>query len=42
MAYTIKRGYADRDDNIFELNRVCVDQTYEGKNLLYVLKYLDK
>ena len=42
MAYTIKRGYADRDDNVFELNRICVDQTYEGKNLLYVLKYSDK
>lgn len=42
MGFTIKRGYADRDDDIFQLNRVCVDYTYEGKNLLYVLKYIDK
>ncbi|MDO5516123.1 MAG: polysaccharide deacetylase family protein [Clostridium sp.] len=42
MGFTIKRGYADRDDDIFELNRVCVDHTYEGKNLLYVLKGIEK
>lgn len=42
MGFTIKRGYADRNDDIFQLNRVCVDYTYEGKNLLYVLKCIDK
>lgn len=41
-AFTIKRGYADRNDGKFELDRVCVDNTYEGKNLLYVLKCLQK
>ena len=40
--FTIERGYADREDNMYKLNRVCVDNTYAGKNILYVLKYINK
>ncbi|HCW52991.1 MAG TPA: polysaccharide deacetylase [Clostridium sp.] len=40
--FTIDRGYADRGDNVYKLNRVCVDNTYSGKNILYVLKCIKK
>lgn len=40
--FTIERGYADREDNLYKLNRVCVDNTYSGKNILYVLKCINK
>lgn len=42
MAFTIKRGYADRDDNKYELNRICVDYTYGTGSVDNVLKNLPK
>ena len=42
MGFTIERGYADRDDNSAELNRICVDYTYKPYNILDVLKKLKK
>ncbi|HEY5525222.1 MAG TPA: polysaccharide deacetylase family protein [Clostridium sp.] len=42
MGFTIDRGYADRDDNPFELNRICIDYTYKPSDLLKVLKKLPK
>lgn len=42
MGFTIERGYADRSDNLSQLNRICVDYTYNPKNILYVLKSLRK
>jgi len=41
-AFTIKRGYSDRNDGRFELDRVCVDNTYKSKNILYILKGMEK
>jgi peptidoglycan/xylan/chitin deacetylase (PgdA/CDA1 family) len=37
MGFTIDRGYADRSDSPFQLNRVCVDYTYTPS---YILKAL--
>ncbi|AVK51319.1 polysaccharide deacetylase [Clostridium sp. MF28] len=42
MGFTTERGYADRDDNSAELNRICVDYTYKPKDILKVLKNLKK
>lgn len=42
MGFTIDRGYADRDDIHFQLNRICVDYTYKPSDILKVLKKLPK
>jgi len=42
MGFTIKRGYADRNDKQAELNRICLDYTYEPNNIIDVLKNLPK
>ena len=42
MGFTIERGYADRNDNPAQLNRVCVDYTYKPNNIINVLKNLKK
>lgn len=42
MGFTIDRGYADRADSPFQLNRICVDYTYKPSHLLKVLKNLPK
>jgi peptidoglycan/xylan/chitin deacetylase (PgdA/CDA1 family) len=42
MGFTIKRGYADRNDSQVELNRICVDYTYKPNNIINVLKNLPK
>lgn len=42
MGFTIKRGYADRDDKSFELNRICIDYTYKPTDIENVLKNLPK
>lgn len=42
MAFTIKRGYANRDDNQFELNRICIDYTYSPRHIRKVLTKLHK
>ena len=42
MGFTTERGYADRDDNPAELNRIVVDYTYKAKDILKVLKNLKK
>ena len=42
MGFTIERGYADRNDNPAQLNRICVDYTYKPNNIINVLKNLKK
>jgi len=42
MGFTIDRGYADRNDNPAQLNRICVDYTYKPNNIINVLKNLKK
>lgn len=42
MGFTIDRGYADRDDNRAELNRICVDYTYKPRNIVKILRNLPK
>ena len=42
MGFTIKRGYADRNDKQAELNRICLDYTYKPNNIINVLKNLPK
>lgn len=42
MGFTIERGYADRNDNSAQLNRICLDYTYKSYNVLNVLKKLKK
>lgn len=42
MGFTIERGYADRNDNLAKLNRICIDYTYKPNNILNVLKNLKK
>lgn len=42
MGFTIERGYADRNDNLAVLNRICIDYTYKPNNILNVLKNLKK
>lgn len=42
MGFTIDRGYADRDDSPFQLNRICVDYTYQPSHILKILKNLPK
>lgn len=42
MGFTIERGYADRNDNSAQLNRICLDYTYKPYNVLNVLKKLKK
>lgn len=42
MGFTTERGYADRDDNKAELNRIVVDYTYKPKDILKVLKNIKK
>lgn len=42
MGFTIDRGYADREDSPFQLNRICVDYTYKPSDILKVLKKLPK
>lgn len=41
-SFTIDRGYADRDDSPFELNRICIDYTYSPINIEDVLSNLTK
>lgn len=42
MGFTIERGYADRNDNPAQLNRICIDYTYKPNNIINVLKNLKK
>lgn len=42
MSFTIERGYADRDDNVHEINRICVDYTYGPKDIKNVLINIKK
>jgi peptidoglycan/xylan/chitin deacetylase (PgdA/CDA1 family) len=42
MAFTIDRGYADRKDNMAQLNRICLDYTFKPNSILNVLKNLKK
>ncbi|WP_297427699.1 polysaccharide deacetylase family protein [Clostridium sp.] len=42
MGFTIQRGYADRDDNPAQLNRICIDYTFRTNNILNILKNLKK
>lgn len=42
MGFTIERGYADRSDNIAQLNRICVDYTYKPSDIKKILKSLPK
>jgi peptidoglycan/xylan/chitin deacetylase (PgdA/CDA1 family) len=42
MGFTINRGYVDRDDEVSQLNRICVDYTYKPRNIEKILKDFKK
>ena len=42
MGFTIERGYADRNDNLAQVNRICLDYTFKPYSILNVLKNLKK
>lgn len=42
MGFTTERGYADRNDDSSQINRICVDYTYKPKDILNVLKNFKK
>lgn len=40
MTFTINKGYADRNDNSEELNRICIDYTFKPNNLFNAVRNL--
>jgi len=42
MGFTIERGIANRNDNLAQLQRDCIDYTYKPNNILNVLKNTKK
>ena len=42
MGFTIEHGYADRNDDLFMLNRVCIDYTFSWSNVNYILNNMKK
>lgn len=42
MGFTIEKGYADRKDNLAQINRICIDYTYKPNNIINALKNLKK
>ena len=42
MGFTIEHGYADRNDDLCMLNRVCIDYTFSWSNVNYILNNIEK